>query len=246
MNKVSFRLTFAEALEIGVKNAPSIIGCVVLWLLTIWVPYINVGTTIAINMLPIELAKGGVISPLGIFDAKYRKYMGDFLITTGLMIIPVFIASLFMIVPGIVLSIAWSLAYFFLFEKKKNPMQAISASNEATYGSKWTMFFVLLAFVVAAYVIAGIFCLDLRGDRRGIHYLRRPAGARCRHHVDLAGDQRFVLATTQRQRTITDRRFSIMPETDRSPFRAFSGSFFITPCLKISTVFSESTCGWQR
>ena len=57
MNKVSFRLTFAEALEIGVKNAPSIIGCVVLWLLTIWVPYINVGTTIAINMLPIELAK---------------------------------------------------------------------------------------------------------------------------------------------------------------------------------------------
>lgn len=157
MNKVSFRLTFAEALEIGVKNAPSIIGCVVLWLLTIWVPYINVGTTIAINMLPIELAKGGVISPLGIFDAKYRKYMGDFLITTGLMIIPVFIASLFMIVPGIVLSIAWSLAYFFLFEKKKNPMQAISASNEATYGSKWTMFFVLLAFVVTAYVIAGIF-----------------------------------------------------------------------------------------
>ena len=157
MNKVSFRLTFAEALEIGVKNAPSIIGCVVLWLLTIWVPYINVGTTIAINMLPIELAKGGVISPLGIFDAKYRKYMGDFLITTGLMIIPVFIASLFMIVPGIVLSIAWSLAYFFLFEKKKNPMQAISASNEATYGSKWTMFFVLLAVVVAAYVVAGIF-----------------------------------------------------------------------------------------
>ena len=167
MNKVSFRLTFAEALEIGVKNAPSIIGCVVLWLLTIWVPYINVGTTIAINMLPIELAKGGVISPLGIFDAKYRKYMGDFLITTGLMIIPVFIASLFMIVPGIVLSIAWSLAYFFLFEKKKNPMQAISASNEATYGSKWTMFFVLLAFVVAAYVIAGSFAWSCAASDAG-------------------------------------------------------------------------------
>ena len=156
MNKVSFRLTFAEALEIGVKNAPSIIGCVVLWLLTIWVPYINVGTTIAINMLPIELAKGGVISPLGIFDEKYRKYMGDFLITTGLMIIPVFIASLFMIVPGIVLSIAWSLAYFFLFEKKKNPMQAISASNEATYGSKWTMFLVTLVFGIMVGIVFGI------------------------------------------------------------------------------------------
>jgi len=157
MNKVSFRLTFAEALEIGIKNAPSIIGCVVLWLLTIWVPYINIGTTIAINMLPIELAKGGVISPLSIFDAKYRKYMGEFLITAGLMVIPTFIATLFMIVPGIVLSLAWSLAYYFLFDKKKNPMEAISASNEATYGSKWTMFFVLLLFVVAAYIVAGIF-----------------------------------------------------------------------------------------
>ena len=157
MNKVSFRLTFAEALEIGVKNAPSIIGCVALWLLAIWVPYINVGTTIAINILPIELAKGNVISPLSIFDAKYRKYMGDFLITTGLMIIPIFIAMMFMIVPGIVLSIAWSLAYYFLFEKKKNPMQALSASNEATYGSKWTIFFVLLVFVIAAYIVAGIF-----------------------------------------------------------------------------------------
>ena len=128
-----------------------------LWLLTIWVPYINVGTTIAINMLPIELAKGGVISPLSIFDAKYRKYMGEFLITVGLMIIPIFIATLFMIVPGIVLSIAWSLAYYFLFEKRKNPMQAIMASNEATYGSKWTMFFVVLVFVIAAYAVAGIF-----------------------------------------------------------------------------------------
>ena len=120
-------------------------------------PYINVGTTIAINMLPIELAKGGVISPLSIFDAKYRKYMGDFLITAGLMIIPTFIATLFMIVPGIVLSIAWSLAYYFLLDKGKNPMQAISASNEATYGSKWTMFFVMLVFIIAAYVAVGFF-----------------------------------------------------------------------------------------
>lgn len=157
MNKVSLRLTFAEASQIGVKNAPSIIGCVVLWLLTIWIPYINIGTTIAINMLPIELAKGGVISPLSIFDAKYRKHMGEFLITAGLMVIPIFIASLFMVVPGIVLSLAWGLAYYFLFDKKKNPMEAISASNEATYGSKWTMFLVLLLFSAAAYAVAGLF-----------------------------------------------------------------------------------------
>ena len=155
--KLDFGETLKDSVAIGVKNAPSVIAAVALWLITIWIPYLNVGTTIAITLLPTQLAKGEIVNPLGIFDSKYRRYMGEFFITMGLMIFPIFIGVLFMVIPGIVLSIAWSLAYFFLFEKKKNPMQAISASNEATYGSKWTMFFVLLAFVVAAYVVAGIF-----------------------------------------------------------------------------------------
>ena len=157
VKKLDFGETLKDSVAIGVKNAPSVIAAVALWLITIWIPYLNVGTTIAITLLPTQLAKGEIVNPLGIFDSKYRRYMGEFFITMGLMIFPIFIGVLFMVIPGIVLSIAWSLAYFFLFEKKKNPMQAISASNEATYGSKWTMFFVLLAFVVAAYVIAGIF-----------------------------------------------------------------------------------------
>ena len=157
VKKLDFGETLKDSVAIGVKNAPSVIAAVALWLITIWIPYLNVGTTIAITLLPTQLAKGEIVNPLGIFDSKYRRYMGEFFITMGLMVFPIFIGVLFMVIPGIVLSIAWSLAYFFLFEKKKNPMQAISASNEATYGSKWTMFFVLLAFVVAAYVVAGIF-----------------------------------------------------------------------------------------
>ena len=78
-------------------------------------------------------------------------------IMAGLMIIPVFIASLFMIVPGIVLSIAWTLSYYFLIEKGKNPIQAIKASNDATYGSKWTMFFVSLVVGVLFGIVFGIF-----------------------------------------------------------------------------------------
>ena len=128
-----------------------------LFLVTIWIPYINIGTFIAITLLPTQLAKGEVINPLGIFDSKYRRYMGEFLITMGLMVIPIYIAMLFMFVPGIVLSIAWTLAYYFLIEKGKNPMQAIKASNDATYGSKWTMFFVILVFAVVAAIVMLIF-----------------------------------------------------------------------------------------
>ena len=112
-----------DAIAIGLKNAPSVIAAVALWLVTIWVPYINVGTTIAITLLPTRLAKGEIVNPLGIFDSKYRRYMGEYFITMGLMVFPILIGVLFMIVPAIVLSIAWTLSYYFLFEKGRTPFR---------------------------------------------------------------------------------------------------------------------------
>lgn len=154
---LDFSETLRDSLCIGIKNAPSIIAAVVLYLVTIWIPYINIGTTIAITLLPTQLAKGEVINPASIFDSKYRRYMGEYLITTGLMILPILIAFAFLYIPGIVLSLAWSLSYYFLIEKGKNPMEAIKASNDATYGSKWTMFAVALVFGIAAVIVLLIF-----------------------------------------------------------------------------------------
>lgn len=87
MKQLDFTETFKDAITIGMKNAPSVIAAVALFLVTIWIPYINIGTFIAITLLPTQLAKGEVINPLGIFDSKYRRYMGEFLITMGLMVI---------------------------------------------------------------------------------------------------------------------------------------------------------------
>ena len=151
--KLDFSTTLKEAISIGLKNAPSVIAAVILWLITIWVPYINVGTTIAITLLPTQLAKGKIINPLSIFEGKYRRYMGEYFITMGLMIFPILIGVIFMFVPAIVLSIAWTLSYYFLIEKGKNPIQAVKASNDATYGSKWIMF----AAKLVVGIIAGIF-----------------------------------------------------------------------------------------
>lgn len=157
MKKLNFGETIKDSIAIGVKNAPSVIAAVALWLITIWIPYLNVGTTIAIVLLPTQLAKGEIINPLGIFDSKYRRYMGEFFITMGLMVFPIALGMLFMGVPGVVLSIAWSLSYYFLFEKGKNPIQAIKASNDATYGSKWIMFFVSLVAGLLFGIVFGIF-----------------------------------------------------------------------------------------
>lgn len=155
--RLDFATTLQDAIAIGLKNAPSVIAAVALWLVTIWVPYINVGTTIAITLLPTRLAKGEIVNPLGIFDSKYRRYMGEYFITMGLMVFPILIGLIFMIVPAIVLSIAWTLSYYFLFEKGKNPIQAIKASNDATYGSKWTMFAVQLVVGIIVGIFLGIF-----------------------------------------------------------------------------------------
>lgn len=151
--KLDFAETLKDALTIGVKNAPSIIAAVALWVVTLWIPYLNVGTTIAITLLPAELAKGSVINPLGIFDSKYRRSMGEFLLTAALLIMGVYAAMVFLLIPGIVLALSWSLAYYYLLEKGKNPIEALRASNTATYGNKWTMFFINLVFSIAAFIV---------------------------------------------------------------------------------------------
>lgn len=79
MRKIEIIPVISEGFQIGMKNFVSIFVAVLLWLLTFWVPYINVGTTIAILSLPVALSKGeGILSPLFIFESKYRRYMGEF------------------------------------------------------------------------------------------------------------------------------------------------------------------------
>ena len=73
--KITVAGVISEGIGLGIKNAISMLGATILWLLTIWIPYLNVGTTIAMTTIPIELSKGRVISPLFIFDGKYRKFM---------------------------------------------------------------------------------------------------------------------------------------------------------------------------
>lgn len=155
--KISVSSVLSEGVGLGLKNAPSLLGAVILWLLTIWVPYINVGTTIAIQTIPIELSKGKVISPLFIFDGKYRQYMGEYFTLIGLMLMSLIPAFLFMIVPGIIISIGWSLAIYLMLDKGIAPGEALVQSNKATYGYKWTIFGVNFVLVIAYYILTAIF-----------------------------------------------------------------------------------------
>lgn len=139
--KIDIGTAIKTSITWGITNIISLIGATLLWVLTIWIPYLNVGTTIAMITIPIELSKGKVINPTFIFDAKYRKFMGEFFILNGLQSIAISIGFAFFIIPGIVMTIAWSMSNYLLLDKEMNPMDALTKSNQLTYGNKWRMFF---------------------------------------------------------------------------------------------------------
>ena len=132
--------TIKDGLAIALVNYLSLILTVVLYFVTIWIPYLNVGTTIAVSSLPAEMAKGNVINPLFIFDEKYRRNMGEFFILYALMGGAIFAGFLFMLIPGIVISIAWSFAVVLFVDKDMSAMDALHESNRLTYGHKWRIF----------------------------------------------------------------------------------------------------------
>ncbi|MDR1879354.1 MAG: hypothetical protein LBQ78_00265 [Tannerellaceae bacterium] len=150
---LDFSRVLTDGFEYGMKNIPSLLGALVLWLLTIWIPYVNVGTTIAISTLPLQLSRGTVFSPFSIFDKKYYRYIGEYFLTAGLVVIGSSLGLFFLLIPGITISIAWSLAILLLLDKGLNPTEAISVSNKLTYGNKWTIFLVML-MLGALYLLA--------------------------------------------------------------------------------------------
>ena len=151
--KITLAKVLTEGFSIGIKNFVSLFVATLLWIVTIWIPFINVGTTIAIKSVPIELSKGKVISPLFIFDKKYRQYMGEFFNLIGLMMLSLIPAFLFMIVPGIIISIGWSLAIYIMLDKEISPSDALIMSNKATYGYKWIIFGVSVVLGVCFFVV---------------------------------------------------------------------------------------------
>ncbi len=157
--KITVIGVLTEGISIGIKNVvPLLVSCL-LYAVTIWIPYINVGTTIAMSTIPLELSRGKVINPLFIFDAKYRKFMGEYMILIALMSMAIITAMFFFFIPALVINTAWSLAVLLLLDKGISPLEAIMESNKATYGYKWTIFGINFAVAVLGLILVSIFMM---------------------------------------------------------------------------------------
>lgn len=155
--------TIQEGITLALVNYLSIVAAVALYVVTLWIPYLNVGTSIAMASLPAEMAKGSVINPLFIFKAEYRRNMGEFFILMSLMIGAIWVGFLFGIIPGIVISYAWFIAVILFVDKDMSALEALRESNKLTYGNKMRIFgieiLLIVVLCIALSIIGGIFSI---------------------------------------------------------------------------------------
>ena len=157
VQKLEIAETLREGFDLSIKNIGPVLVNILLWVLTIWIPYLNVGTTIGLfSGIVIKLSREETISFTEIFDPKYRKYMGEYFLTAGLMFLGVFIGFLFFIIPGAIISIAWCFALILVIDKEINPTEALSMSNKITYGYKGRIFLIELIVSVIFSVISAV------------------------------------------------------------------------------------------
>ncbi len=156
--------TLKGAIQIGVKNAMTVLGAAILYVLTVWIPYLNIGTTIAFfTVLPVKLGKGESFSPTEIFDAKYRENMTNFFLVLGLFNAGIGFALILAFFPGLVIMYAWMLAAALVINKGMKPIEALNVSYKATYGSKWIIFFSYLILGIIIFVASLILGLIATG-----------------------------------------------------------------------------------
>ncbi|MBO4671538.1 MAG: hypothetical protein J5640_06850 [Bacteroidales bacterium] len=148
-----------DAVQYGIKNIGPLILMIVLYILTVWIPYINIGTTIGLYKATIKIGRGEVINPLDIFQKENRNNLGDFFILMGLMSMGISVAAVFMLIPAIVMCFAWMFAIFFFIDKGLSPTKCLKISYKATDGEKWNIFLVYLVLGVCISILSAIFGL---------------------------------------------------------------------------------------
>ena len=157
--KINVMDTIKDGIQLALKNVLSLILLVILYVLTVWIPYLNVGTTVGLYKAVIAMSRGEVVDPVSIFDKDNFKYFGNMFLLLGFQTVGITAATAFMFVPGIILSIAWGFAMYLLIDKGVSPLQALTASYDITLGEKWRIFAINLLVGLIIGLVSGLFTL---------------------------------------------------------------------------------------
>ncbi len=157
--KLTIGSIIKDGLSIGLTNAVPIFVNLLLFILTVWIPYLNIGTIIGLCVgIPAKLSKGEELSMTEIFNPEYRKTMSEFFLSSGLITVGM-MATFILIIPAFVLSIAWMFVLLLVVDKKKAPIEAFGLSFKVTNGNKGVIFLALLVLMVIGFLIGMILAL---------------------------------------------------------------------------------------
>jgi hypothetical protein len=157
MDELSVGSIVSTGFNKGFKNLAAIVVNFLLFCLTFWIPYLNVGTFIGLTAgLAAKASRDEAISFTEIFNPVYRKRMGEYFLVGGFMGMGIMAGTLLLFIPGMVIGIAWMLAPLFVVDKEMNPIEAINKSNSVTYGKKVTIFLGMLVINIIIGLAIGI------------------------------------------------------------------------------------------
>ncbi len=138
---ISVNRMVSESVGRGLGSFLPVLSNIVLYVLTVWIPYLNIGTTIGLTAgIPLKMRKGETVGYTEIFDPVYRKRMGPFFLTLGMIYAGGLVATALFVGPGIVLGLAWFLAPLLVIDRGLEPGAALSRSHELTMGEKGVLF----------------------------------------------------------------------------------------------------------
>jgi hypothetical protein len=84
--KINVMDTIKDGIQLALKNVLFLILLVILYVLTVWIPYLNVGTTVGLYKAVIAMSRGEVVDPVSIFDKDNFKFFGKYYISMPLTI----------------------------------------------------------------------------------------------------------------------------------------------------------------
>ena len=144
----------SNGLSIGMKNFVNLVIAAILWGVTAWIPYLNLGTTIGALDIIARIGRGDKFSPTDIFDAKYRARIGEFFLFLAFYFAGLLASYPFFASP--IVQTAWSMGPFLFVDKDADPLEALKKSNRLTYGHKLTIFLSMIAVMAVVLLIAMI------------------------------------------------------------------------------------------
>lgn len=152
----------SNGFSLGFRHFFPLIGAFILWIITIWIPYLNLGTMVGLYALVVKMSRGEKFSAVEIFNRSYRKIFPEFFVLLAITTIAIIIGFLFFFIPGYILALTWSISCFLLIDKDKGVLDSLKESNKATYGYKWDIFGGLIIISIIFYVIFLIIWLLFR------------------------------------------------------------------------------------